>query len=761
MSSDWKTAAEWAAQNLEGLPSTKRRINAMAGREEWQLLGETKARKANRPGGGWEYNLSCLPKAAQADYRRRVTANAQQEQRAQELATREGRVGKTLARVASDQSAVAQSIDARRRQIMEARATIVLELERRAFQCGNFSKAVAEFLSEAHAGLLQEPIASTVKRAMDKGRGLTPSRPTLYNWRKALNDAGGDAKALVPQKRVQETKGNLDDLYPWFSLFLRFYALPQKPTIQRAVEKTIEALSDAQRAAWEGNAEAKLPCRLPSYPKARRVLKSLAGGSGHLLAFKGREGPLALKARMSFKRRTFEDMDPTTVYTADGKTFDAEVAHPIQGKPFKPEITTILDAVTRKCVGVSLGLAENAQEVADALRRACEGHGIPAIFYTDNGSGYKNQRLDDASLGLCARLGITSTNSIAYNSQARGIIERSNATLWNTLAKEFPTYMGADMDREAQMFTHKVTRAEIKKFGQSAMLPSWEEFTQAVARTVEAYNDRPHAGLRIRDAVTGRMRKASPNEAWADFEARGFEVMPILASEADDLFRPYEERVCNRGEVTIFNNKYSAPELEPFNGITVLVGYDPFDASRVWVRERAELDGHMVPGRLLCVASFFHNKERYYPVSATDAAMERRNKAALARQDVKRARTLEELRPAVMLEHAKSVPLPKVKPSVPEIVENSGGPTQPSADILEMPKPARRKPRFADDYELADHCIQHPEEMDTNQRRLLLRMFNNPSARELFVLKGGRVDDLKNLLTSTTPQHPDQRSSNT
>ena len=64
------------------------------------------------------------------------------------------------------------------------------------------------------------------------------------------------------------------------------------------------------------------------------------------------------------------------------------------------------------------------------------------------------------------------------------------------------------------------------------------------------------------------------------------------------------------------------------------------------------------------------------------------------------------------------------------------------------PKRARKRVP-ADQYELADHCIAHPGDMTPNQRRLLVQLFNSPSARELFELKGGSLEDLKTLLTAS------------
>ncbi len=198
---------------------------------------------------------------------------------------------------------------------------------------------------------------------------------------------------------------------------------------------------------------------------------------------------------MAYVTRSTGDLLPTCVYTSDGKTFDAEIAHPIHGPPFRPEVTSVVDVATRRCVGFSIGLSETAEGVVDALRVSCEQHGVPAIFYVDRGSGFKNARLDAHMTGLMGRLGITKHHSLPQNSQARGLIERFHGSVWNPLSREYDTYVGVEMDRQARQKSFKVTRKHIKEFGSSSSLPSWEEFLEACTLAVASYNDKPHASL--------------------------------------------------------------------------------------------------------------------------------------------------------------------------------------------------------------------------------------------------------------------------
>lgn len=176
----------------------------------------------------------------------------------------------------------------------------------------------------------------------------------------------------------------------------------------------------------------------------------------------------------------------------------------------RPEITTVIDIVTRKIVGISLARSENQRSVAEALRNACCANGIPAIFYVDRGPGYRNDAMDADVGGLMGRLGITKSHAAPYGSQAKGRIEIVNKTVWNTLAKRLPTYIGADMDKEAGQKVHKLTRRDLKAFGESRHLPAWDEFVRLCWDMVEEYNAEPHSSLpEFRDA-NGRKRPMSP-----------------------------------------------------------------------------------------------------------------------------------------------------------------------------------------------------------------------------------------------------------
>jgi putative transposase len=333
-------------------------------------------------------------------------------------------------------------------------------------------------------------------------------------------------------------------------------------------------------------------------------------------------GPRELKNLKPFVRRSIDDLLPNDIWSADGHTFDAEVQHPFHGRPFRPEITTVVDIATRRVVGFSVGLAENAIGVLEALQHGCTTAGIPAIFYVDNGSGFTAQLLKDEALGVLGRLGIEIKHSIAYNSQARGVIERLQDTLWVSEARDLPSFVGKDMDREARQAWHKLSRKELKAKETVRVMPmAWDAFIACCEAAISQYNSRPHRTLRmITDVETSKRRRQTPDERWAEL-APITKFVRVGDEDMAYLFRPRLARVIRRGEIALFGNRYFARSLEEYHGDTVQVGYDIHDPRHIWVHDA---DGH-----LLAVADFNGNSRDYFPQSVIENA---RDKRAAARE---------------------------------------------------------------------------------------------------------------------------------
>lgn len=498
------------------------------------------------------------------------------------------------------------------------------------------TKAIEKFANDSKNGLLTATLTDTVRQANAKAGqngNAKVSRATLFNWLKLAENAGDNSlvAVLAPKHR--------DVTMPvWGATLLKLWGQPTKPSLSMVMRELVNVMGGEN---------------VPSYAQASYFLRTHVG---NVELERGRMGARELKNIQPFIRRDTSELFPTDVYTADGHTFDAEVAHPISGRPFRPEITAIIDVASRKLVGFSIDLAESGLAVLDAIRTAVCTNGVMALFYVDNGSGYKNAMMSRDGSGLMDRLGSTLTHSLPYNSQAKGVVERSHQSIWIQAAKRLPTYIGVDMDKEAKQKVFKKTRKDIATFGESKLLLAWDDFMTLCHDEMQRYNNRPHhAHPRRHNKLTGRKEHLTPQQVWDEKLAMmvnlGKPMVQVHEADMVDLFRPYIERKVLRGEIKMFNHVYFSRDLEQYHGETVHVGYDIHDASQVWVRD--------VSGRLLAVAKFEANTRAYFAQPVIEQAHEKRALGQLKRNDVKRNEILETMSPSRVLEHIDTMRLPQ------------------------------------------------------------------------------------------------------
>jgi putative transposase len=520
---------------------------------------------------------------------------------------------------------------------LDARKGVLLALETLMNRSGYPMKKAARVLIEmARKGEAGEQMVGMLKKARD-GRGR-PSPDGLPSERSVLRFAEYErAGMLAPKKREADMS-----VPAWAKAFLEHYQRPEKPTVEHAYREFCKALDDKAQA--------------PSIWQVRRFL----GKVGNVTLQLGRMGDREIKSLKGFVRRDFASLLPGDIYSADGHTFDAEVQHPMHGRPFRPEITSVVDIATRKTVGWSVGLAESAFAVLDALRAAVLTGGIPAVFYVDNGSGYKNELMTDTGTGLLARLGIEMINSLPYNSQARGVIEKLHQTIWVNAAKELPGFIGRDMDRQAKQAIFKLSRKALANAaGEAVAMPlmAWDRFVAFCEEKVAEYNNRPHRSLpKVTDPENGRRRHMTPNEAWARAEAAGVAAHLVTDDEARPLFRPQVLRTVRRCEIELFGNKYFARQLEEFHTEQLRVGYDIHDPALVWVYDEA--------GRFICNAELDGNKRDYMPMSVIERARDKREAGRERRLENKLVEVRLERRGAPAIEAPQSISIPGLMGSI-------------------------------------------------------------------------------------------------
>lgn len=466
-----------------------------------------------------------------------------------------------------------------------------------------------------------EHIAKLFSLAADGrgGGGKLPSTRTIKRW-----FAARECNSLAP--KISQKDMNVPS---WLPLFLECYRLPMKPSVAEAYRFFLRRLES------DGN-------ECPSIHTVRRWLDKV----GNVERERGRRGARDLKNILPHKRRDFLHLKPAAIYTADGHTFDAEVLNPLSGLPFRPEITTVLDVGTRRCMGWSVGLAESRFTVLEALSHASHA-AIGALWYVDWGKGFENLMMTDEATGLMGRLGMTMTHSRAYNSQAKGASERSH-NIFTRAAANLPSFVGKNMDEEARQKLFKLSRKEVRLHGKilNSPIPTWDEFKGYIEWVVDEYNDRPHRSLPKFTDREGKRRHMSPNEFWALKVAEFGEPPRVSPEEEGYLFRPQVMRTVQRGEVSLFNNTYYSAELMEFNGEKVRVGYDVQDALWVWIYDDV--------GRLICKAEWHGNSTDYMPVSVLERAEDKRNDERLKRNELQQQNILKERR-VPTIEHQDSV----------------------------------------------------------------------------------------------------------
>ena len=647
MSQDWFSLKELAG--LPGIPGTPDGIRYRATKEQWCC------RKRSGHGGGKEYHIDSLPAATKAALLDQAIAALP------DTVCNLPAVKEKYDVIVPEDLPLPASLPKWRRDTMDARCQILQLVDQLGEQFG-VSKAIDTIVARAKTETLPEHIQALIPVANARSNGgngkQTLSRRTLFRWRD-LRAVG--TTALAPAEPAKQK------IPAWAPYFLKCYQKPQKVSIQ-------DALDELKLVIPAG-------MKMPSYSQANRFLKKMSVVDRE----RGRRSPKELKALQPYRQRSTDELQPLDIVQCDGHSFKARIAHPVHGKPFHPEVCACIDACTKLVTGWSAGLSETSETVADALRHSImvgpskERGGIPLTFYTDPGSGNKAKVNSDPIFGRYARLSIDFRTGIPGNSQARGLVERLQQSLWIRAAKQLETYTGKGMDPSVEHKNYRILMKDIKEMARSNMLPTWNQFLDLCQQAVDNYNNRPHRALpKITDA-DGNRRNMTPSECWDVFVAHGWAPDTATKQELDDFFRPRRQGTTRRGQVRLFGNVYTNKELQHIHGEKVFIEYEPQDGSFVYVRDMDE--------KLICRAEFEGNKSCMRPVSEIE---EKRNKRADARAKLKHEQLTEiELERRGVVETV-SVDMDKISSMQQQLIEAEYVAAEPVAAFIEPKTPEAR-----------------------------------------------------------------------
>ncbi|WP_140921522.1 Mu transposase C-terminal domain-containing protein [Limnobaculum xujianqingii] len=637
----WITVADLVG--CKGLPSTERGCRKLLDKV---ALNMPDIRRKKAGSKAFEYDVSYLPSNIQSliepHLLKHVITSRAPQRNVAKLDTKKTSNSSTLDLMRQCPSLLENKINEltdNQRQIADARMSLAIEVLRIEEQASTSRiRAIRFIIEQAKAATLPERLMLAVNRAnARKGSTRVIGERSLNQW---VVDylRGKDAAERLALLAPGHHKAKKAVEISWLPMFLAIYRQPNGISIAEAYRQ----FCDEWAAVYEG--QPAMLNVLPSLDAVHRALAKLP----KITRMKGRVTGAALRAIQTYVKRDWSQLTVNDVWIGDGHGLKMKVAHPEHGQPFIPEVTLIMDGVSRFVVGWSISLSENTIAVADALRHGMSRNGLPLFYYSDNGGGEKNHLFDADITGILPRLGVGHETGIPGNPQGRGIIERAHQTILFRIARQFATFHGSSADRDSVRITSRQIVSAVNARNQDkelsttqrnalAKLPSWNQLIDAIENGVEWYNSHhEHSELPKRNG-----RHMTPASYRAELLEKN-ELHYLSELELRDMFMPQVVRVAQRGWLSVFNNEYFAEELINVDGERVSVAFDIHSADRVIVRK---LDGTFV-----CEAVFNGNKRAAFPVAFVEKARAERTKRRLNLVEKKAEEIKAELRPVIGIE---------------------------------------------------------------------------------------------------------------
>lgn len=519
------------------------------------------------------------------------------------------------------------------RKKAQSRAVLVRHLSTQA--CG-LLKAYENLVSDYRSNMAANTLVTAIAVL-----GKLPSRATVYNWCSAYKQNG--INSLLPNH-----KGKTATQYSWLARCLELYHSPNSPSFAQVSDQLNK----------EG------------YAAEHHQVRRFINGLPHEL---GPQSPYRMGAKLYREKhkdhllRSTENIKPGVMYNGDGHTLDVYLAHPKTGKPYRAELTAFQDVGSRCIVGWELGFAESTIDTLTAISRAIKVHNnVPAMFYLDNGSGYKNKLMNADTTGFYAQFEIDVIFAIPGNARAKWI-ERFFLHMEDRVGKRFSTYCGRDHDDR-----HKQLVLKEAKQGKR-QLPTVDEWIAEFKSFLLDYHNAEHPEIK------GKTRQ----QVWDETVDR------VPPTEGDFVILPREKVNIRRGRFRLHQRNYHADYLHQFNGQELVAAYDMHDDSYTKL--------YKLSGEFLMIANL-KNKSLAVPDSRVVEAKQKRLTGRVRRLNVhmQEAIAQEAMGRVIDVEAIEALAAPVLR------LEK-----QPTMDVFQFAEPLTQKRKTIDLTDLLEPVTPH------------------------------------------------------
>jgi hypothetical protein len=262
---------------------------------------------------------------------------------------------------------------------------------------------------------------------------------------------------------------------------------------------------------------------------------------------------------------------PAAVLRPTTKAVDAALllARAMVPEPMRPGWSDALRM--SRSVLPHLRLTQIDQRLQDAAARPVI---VPETIVCDHGKVYLSQAFRNA----CRAMGITLQPSHEGSPWEKGTVETSFSAVGTLFAQYVAGYVGSSVERRGKNAEAEAVWSMLEL---QELLDEW---------LVTTWQNRPHDGLR-HPLMPGK--PLTPNEMYAALvETAGYVPVPLSADDYIELL-PAVWRAINAYGVKIRHRTYDCKALNPYrrqhSGLNARKGlwevhYDPYDVTRVWVR---------------------------------------------------------------------------------------------------------------------------------------------------------------------------------